>query len=1556
MTAPSHPAPLGLRAALLAGTALIFPAFALAQPAPNARPQGGAVVAGSAVIGGDAGRTVINQSTDRAAINWQSFDVGRNQTVQFQQPATTSVTLNRVVTPNPSQIAGRITANGQVAIVNQSGVIFHQGAQIDAAGFVASTANITNEAFMRGGRMNFDQPGRPDARIENNGTITVREAGLAALVAPQVANHGVIRARMGRVVLAGAETSVVDLHGDGLLSLEVTSPVRQAPGNGQALVTNTGTVTATGGTVVLTAQAVDGIVQDLVRAGGRLAANTDAASGRTGRVVVAGNGGAVRIEGRVSAQGRAAGTTGGDIQILGDRTLVDATARVNASGRAGGGTVAIGVTPNGAANRRLAQRAGIAQGAVVRADATERGNGGTVLLNSTDYTAHAGTISARGGPQGGNGGFVEVSGQRGLTLIGSVDVGAGLGGLLGTFLIDPTNLTVVADGDPSVNVNPGDISGGILTAGGPPSGDAFIAAGTVSNFAGNLTLEALNNLTVNAGINKATGNLTLTAGSSSGILAINAPIVLVAGDLTLNAASASSIPSIQLGALVQVSDSNRIDVNGYVGTTNTNGRFVGGTLNLNNSGTDVSLLNDNSVLTLENMTADGGAEFRNIRSLRVTGTIGGTANSYAHIDVDGGDLTIAGSVGGGGGFGGVGGVQALLRATGNIVLEAAGSIVAPATRMQAGFNFGTGAPNPAAAGGIQLAGNIQGYGGFANNTADSVEMAAGTGGIVQTGGTLFTDSLTIGSGGDALLNIPLQFDISGSVTQGNIIRALAPSSVAGRLAIVTSGDIDLQGTTTVQVSTSISAANISQGESGVLVTPLFSATSDGGGTVSLAGQNRIDELGDIFASTGVFIANAQSLRVSGTVRGSNASTTLNVTGNLDVLGTGSVQGAYGVTVRATGDINLAAGSTVQNFENVDFNVQPTVIQAGYDFGAAAPDPASAATLRLGGLVGNPAYTGPVTLNAGTGGILQTGGRILGSTLSVQSGGDALLSGTDTSTPNSVATLLGVDVAGSFVLDNGTSDLAIGAFGAGGGFNARIFAIRTGGAVTVNPGADIVATERASFRAGSFAILPNISVPAPGSVTAPLVEIAPNADVGMAINIADAPQPFLLSPDTLSRISASTLRLGAAAFEALTTATTTARDISFPADYSFPGTLDLRANGSIVQSAGTSLSAGQLTGQALNLIQLDQDNNLPVIGDLSAGQIILNTTEAQTLTGRLLAPSVSLTTGGDLIESGAGHISSLMLTLQAGGNALLNGPNAVFGLGASNIGGRLELRNGSSGLGLGVGRTFFTLDSYDIQQTGDLRIDGTITGTTGRLSASGTLQVNNHSAIARTGNLNISGNVFALNGLLQAAGTISIQATTSASLAGTASGSALNITSPNVSFGGLNAAGTPVSLFLGPSGSANGTLSASALSVFGGAGANLFGTIAGIAGGPAAAVGRRGTSGGSLLTEPLPSPTLYLFNNCPIGVGVCTPVVVPPPPPTEGGGTPPPPVVVPTAPWQREPYAAAAVNPPLQAVVLEPVPLLIQQLVPPTPSVTLRLYRDRSEEGELAPPNIRGEDF
>ena len=139
-----------------------------AQPAPNARPTGGSVVAGAAAISQTASNTQINQSSQRAAIDWQSFDVGSQQSVTFSQPSASAVALNRVTGPDPSQIAGRIDANGQIILVNQSGVNFYKGAQVNTAGLMVSAASITNENFMAGS-MAFDQPGNPNARDRQPG-------------------------------------------------------------------------------------------------------------------------------------------------------------------------------------------------------------------------------------------------------------------------------------------------------------------------------------------------------------------------------------------------------------------------------------------------------------------------------------------------------------------------------------------------------------------------------------------------------------------------------------------------------------------------------------------------------------------------------------------------------------------------------------------------------------------------------------------------------------------------------------------------------------------------------------------------------------------------------------------------------------------------------------------------------------------------------------------------------------------------------------------------------------------------------------------------------------------------------------------------------------------------------------------------------------------------------------------------------------------------------------------------------------------------------------------
>src|SRR5262249_30800982 len=145
---------------------------------------------------------------------------------------------------------------------------------------------------------------------------TLGERGLGALVAPGVANNGVIRAKLGKVVLAGAQTFTVDFYGDGLINFDIGEKVQQAPlgPDGKpiaALVTNTGEIDAKGGTILLTARGVDNILTDLVHAGGTLKARTSGT--QTGQIEIDGGNsanGTVLVTGKIDASGRRDGQVG----------------------------------------------------------------------------------------------------------------------------------------------------------------------------------------------------------------------------------------------------------------------------------------------------------------------------------------------------------------------------------------------------------------------------------------------------------------------------------------------------------------------------------------------------------------------------------------------------------------------------------------------------------------------------------------------------------------------------------------------------------------------------------------------------------------------------------------------------------------------------------------------------------------------------------------------------------------------------------------------------------------------------------------------------------------------------------------------------------------------------------------------------------------------------------------------------------------------------------------------------------------------------------------------
>ena len=403
--------------------------FLLAASASNANPTGGQVEAGSVDIEHPSPATLqVTQRSDKAIINWDRFDIGVGETTRFVLPRSSSVTLNRDFSGNPSQILGNLQSNGRLYLVNRSGILFGPSARVDVAGLVATTHDIASRDFLDGA-LNFSMPGESGASVVNQGRITVSDLGFGAFVAPHVRNDGAIVARLGQVEMASANGFTLDLHGDRLISFLVENPnehlFRDSRGNPiTALVENSGSIIADGGQVVLSAKAARGVVDGVINADGIIRANTVGRSG--GKIVLSGGEtGVVTLSGELKAKGDDEGETGGAVTVTGERIVADATARVDASGLAGGGRIEIGGFGEDGADE-----VELAEGSELDASGLSGSEGGQVRVLAKDRLIFEGTIRARGE------GFVETSSRGSMALSGTVDTGGG------RYLIDPENIEI----------------------------------------------------------------------------------------------------------------------------------------------------------------------------------------------------------------------------------------------------------------------------------------------------------------------------------------------------------------------------------------------------------------------------------------------------------------------------------------------------------------------------------------------------------------------------------------------------------------------------------------------------------------------------------------------------------------------------------------------------------------------------------------------------------------------------------------------------------------------------------------------------------------------------------------------------------------------------------------------------------------------------------------------------------------------------------------------------------------------------------------------------------
>jgi filamentous hemagglutinin family protein len=499
-----------LRHMLLATSCLVAAPLMAASGAFAASPTGSTVVAGHATVTSPSSTsTVVTQSSNKALIDWSSFSLSAGSSVTFDQPNSKSITVNRVTGNGASDIYGDLFANGRIWLINGNGILFGKGSEINVGALIATTSDMTNEDF-RKGRYAFAKPSdNAAASVVNQGSIHAADRGYVVLSGSSVSNAGVIQANLGTVVLGGASAFTVDMKGDNLIRYQVTAPVSKTPtdANGSAaaaLVSNSGTIQANGGKVLMTARAAHNVEDNVINNTGLVEATS--VSAHDGEIDLdAGPDGTVSAGGTLDASGKGAGQTGGTVQITGGTVNVADGARIDASGDAGGGIVRIGGDFHGKGKLRDASQTNIGN-ATIDVDAISKGNGGQVAIWSNNATNFSGTVSAKGGAHGGNGGYVETSGgalQVGLNAIVNTSATAGKSG---TWLIDPTNIVIATGGNTS-------LSGGVLGVGG--EGTDTIAPSTIVNAlegGTDVLLEASNDITVsNDVIYSSANNLSLLA-------------------------------------------------------------------------------------------------------------------------------------------------------------------------------------------------------------------------------------------------------------------------------------------------------------------------------------------------------------------------------------------------------------------------------------------------------------------------------------------------------------------------------------------------------------------------------------------------------------------------------------------------------------------------------------------------------------------------------------------------------------------------------------------------------------------------------------------------------------------------------------------------------------------------------------------------------------------------------------------------------------------------------------------------------------------------------------
>ncbi|MDD5437398.1 MAG: filamentous hemagglutinin N-terminal domain-containing protein, partial [Candidatus Omnitrophica bacterium] len=285
-----------------------------------ALPEGEHVEAGNARFEHPDPATLNIHVDDKTIINFTSFNIASNEVVNFIQPTCNASVLSRVTGPDPSIIAGGLTANGILVLINPNGLTFTPTANVQVNTLVASTLDISNNNFINGNYELIRNQNSNYAQVLNEGRIV---GSNIALIGSSVENRCIIIARAGTVHLAGGDKVVVSFDRRGLINVAITEATsgRVIDKDGNTVkdaVSNTGTIEAH--QVFMTARTAADIFENAVNQAGIIKASAIAQENGIIRISADKN---IKISGSVKFEGvygtsRIMVTSDGSVNVTGE--------------------------------------------------------------------------------------------------------------------------------------------------------------------------------------------------------------------------------------------------------------------------------------------------------------------------------------------------------------------------------------------------------------------------------------------------------------------------------------------------------------------------------------------------------------------------------------------------------------------------------------------------------------------------------------------------------------------------------------------------------------------------------------------------------------------------------------------------------------------------------------------------------------------------------------------------------------------------------------------------------------------------------------------------------------------------------------------------------------------------------------------------------------------------------------------------------------------------------------------------------------------------------------